>query len=310
MKGELGYFLRKSSLIRAGVLPRLARQHLRHRVPWRTCAIRPSGGPLWNLAAALAGLEGSPDRIEQVDEIRRAFDRRGVVLPKVVAELAAPAGQHVCILIDQFEEIFRYARESSREEVDLLIELLKGLLGNDEGDARVHVIITMRSEFLGDCARFAGLAEAINRAQYLLPPIDRDSLVRAIRRPAELYGGHVSEALAERLIADAGRDQDELPLIQHGLMVLWRKRRAEGASTRLDLEQFDAGIGLAGILSDHADAVTESVAPASAPEREVSVERLFRALITQGSLQRLRPLGPQHAPSRTMTAHDECEWKP
>ena len=47
----------KSSLIRAGVLPRLARQHLRHGVPWRTAAMRPSGGPLWNLAVVLAHTE-------------------------------------------------------------------------------------------------------------------------------------------------------------------------------------------------------------------------------------------------------------
>ena len=44
----------KSSLVRAGVLPKLARQHLRHGAPWLTCAMRPSGGPLWNLASELA----------------------------------------------------------------------------------------------------------------------------------------------------------------------------------------------------------------------------------------------------------------
>jgi hypothetical protein len=98
---------------------------------------------------------------------------RDVGFAKVVAELEAPTGQHVCILIDQFEEIFRYARESSREEVDLLIELRKGLLGENDDGGRVHVVITMRSEFLGDCARFAGLAEAINRTQYLSPVGDQ-----------------------------------------------------------------------------------------------------------------------------------------
>ena len=35
----------KSSLVRAGVLPKLARQHLRAGTPWQTCSIRPSGGP-------------------------------------------------------------------------------------------------------------------------------------------------------------------------------------------------------------------------------------------------------------------------
>ena len=40
----------------------------------------------------------------------------------------------------------------------------------------VHVVVTMRSEFLGECARFNGLAEAINQTQFLVPRMDRDDL--------------------------------------------------------------------------------------------------------------------------------------
>src|SRR5262249_43590272 len=115
----------KSSFIRAAILPRLERQHQRHQVPWQTCAIRPAGGRLWNLGAALARLAGRPGDIERTDALRRAFDRPGVSLAKVVGELGSPTGDQVCILIDQFEEIFRYARESSHDEVDLLVELLR-----------------------------------------------------------------------------------------------------------------------------------------------------------------------------------------
>jgi formylglycine-generating enzyme required for sulfatase activity len=267
----------KSSLIRAGVLPRLARQHLRHGVPWRTCTMRPSGGPLWNLAVALAGLEDSLD-IERIDAIRCEFDRRGVDLDWVVAGLAVPAGDHICILIDQFEEIFRYARESNPDEPELLVKLLNGVLAEEHEGARVHIVITMRSEFLGYCARFPGLAEAVNRAQYLLPRMDRDGLLRAIRRPAELYGGLVTEGLAERLITDGGRERDELPLIQHGLMRLWEKAGG-GPSVRLDLEHYETEHGLTRMLSDHAEAVLRSVASDTQSERAVVAERLFRALI-------------------------------
>ena len=47
----------KSSLVRAGIMPKLARQHQRHGSQWLTCAMRPSGGPLWNLATELARFE-------------------------------------------------------------------------------------------------------------------------------------------------------------------------------------------------------------------------------------------------------------
>ncbi len=269
----------KSSLIRAGVLPRLVRQHLRHQVPWRSCVMRPSGGPLWNLAAALAGVDAVSPAIERIDELRQAFDQRGVSLNRIVAKLVDPNGQRVCILIDQFEEIFRYAKESSHEEVELLIELLEGLLDDDDESARVHVVITMRSEFLGDCARFDGLARAINRSQYLLPRMDHAALTRAICRPAELYGGKVSYKLAERLIADAGRGQDVLPLIQHGLAVLWRKAAETSEHPSLDLQQYEATRGLELMLSDHADSVVRSLLPdPDAEARRVFEKRDERSL--------------------------------
>ena len=137
----------------------------------------------------------------------------------------------------------------------------------------------MRSEFLGDCARFSGLAEAINRTQYLVPRMDREALLRAIRRPAQLYGGEVSLDLAERLIAEAAGREDELPLIQHGLMLMWNAALAEapaGGKITLDPAPLEAAGGLARMLSAHADAVVE--AAATDPERRDAIERLFRAL--------------------------------
>ena len=79
----------------------------------------------------------------------------------------------------------------------------------------------MRSEFLGECARFAGFAETINRTQYLVPRMDDDGLMRAVRRPAQMYGAEFDEGLAERLIASVRGREDELPLLQHGLMLMW-----------------------------------------------------------------------------------------
>jgi Sulfatase-modifying factor enzyme 1 len=143
----------------------------------------------------------------------------------------------------------------------------------------VHVVVTMRSEFLGDCARFSGLAEAINRTQYLVPRMAREALIRAIRRPAQLYGGEVTLALAERLIADAAGREDELPLIQHGLMLMWHDAAVEiqpGGRIVLDAAPLEAARGLERMLSAHADAAVEAAAPDA--ERRSAVERMFRAL--------------------------------
>src|SRR4029453_19399010 len=118
--------------------------------------------------------------------------------------------------------------EISREVAEAFVDLLIGAVdtGNElngdevrpptppptanERHAKVHIIVTMRSEFLGECARFDGLAEAINRTQYLVPRMSRQALLRAIQRPAQIYGGEVTTELAKRLIAEVGGREDEL----------------------------------------------------------------------------------------------------
>jgi tetratricopeptide (TPR) repeat protein len=288
----------KSSLVRAGVLPKLARQHLRHGAHWLNCSIRPSRGPLWNLAKELARLEGPEDDMVRVGNIMRQFSQEGATLRSIVGSLDRVKGRRLCILVDQFEELFRFAKETSHEEAELFVDLLARQIDDDDVDpahaedenyrksrktddqsaAQVHVVITMRSEFLGECTRFEGLAEAINRTQYLVPRLDRDDLLRAICRPAMLYGGQVRLELAERLIADAAGRDDELPLIQHGLMLLWADAASVASAGQivLDAAPLEKAGGLASLLSRHADAIIDKAAP-DIPRRK-AVEQLFCAL--------------------------------
>ena len=269
----------KSSLILAGVLPRLARQHRRHGWRWRTASVRPGGGPLWNLARALAELEGGTPSAARVNELRLSFDRTGADLTQIVTHLAGMEQERLCLLVDQFEELFRYARETSREESRLFVDLITTVLKQDSASP-VRVILTMRSEFLGECARLPGLAAVVNTAQYLLPRMDTASMRRAIRRPAELYGGSVTIELADRLIADVQGSQDELPLIQHGLMRMWdlagEAAPGKQAPRRLDLPLYEAHGPLARLLDQHAEAVALAAAPDESSRRVV--ENLFRAL--------------------------------
>ncbi|MGO9741139.1 MAG: hypothetical protein ACLPN5_06425, partial [Roseiarcus sp.] len=270
----------KSSLVRAGVLPKLARQHQRHGAPWLTCAMRPSGGPLWNLAAEFAGLEGRGDDVERIGAIVNRFDARGARLASVASGIEGLAGKSLCILVDQFEELFRFEKETSRDEAELFVDLISRAAGDEASPAvDVRVVVTMRSEFLGECARFAGLAETINRTQYLVPRMDDEAMLRAVRRPAEMYGGSVGEALAEKLVASVRGREDELPLLQHGLMLMWdaaRARAAPGAKPVLDGAKVDEAGGLAALLSNHADTVMAAAAPDE--RRRKIVESVFREL--------------------------------
>jgi hypothetical protein len=298
----------KSSLVRAGVLPRLEQESARGGGRWRTCSALPREAPLWNLARALAMLDGGGPEEGDVDAREIAFRRAlnfGREAPAALARLlGAGPGNQVCILIDQFEELFDHARRHGPEEAMRVTECLVGLLASPPPG--LHAVLTMRSEFLGVCSRFPGFAEAVNASQYLLPRMDDDDLLRAIREPATLYDGEVSRELAGRLIADSGGGQDQLPLIQHGLMLLYDGQvvrravasltplptsapdappasdavAAAGPSWRLGLEHYRPARGLVGLLSDHADAVLDAAErrclPAGGPGR--AVEDMFRAL--------------------------------
>jgi hypothetical protein len=300
----------KSSIVRAGVLVQLQQGHAATDAAWRTCAMLPREDALGNLARALAGLRADKPTPDQILDVRHILNR-GRRAPETLTRLLRQGeSDHICILVDQVEELFTLAKRRGPGDARLFVDFLVGLEENPPPG--LYAILTMRSEFLGHCARFEGLAGAVNRTQYLLPRMERPALLRAIREPATLYGGEVSQELAERLIADAGGGQDQLPLIQHGLMRLWRRKavpatglaetaapyqydgiseatarfeideaplsfgRDDDPAWRLGLEDYRGAGGLATLLSDHADAVLEQAAPD--PSREKIVEHLFRAL--------------------------------
>jgi hypothetical protein len=263
----------KSSLIRAGVLPRLEQQFARGGAGWVTCITTPGDAPLENLAAAIAGVTGADDE-DRRHEIRRILNSGAHGAAALAQYVAARRSEHVCILIDQFEELFAHARHHGRQQAGILIALLIGL--HKLADPRLRVVLTTRSEFLGACAQYDGFAQAVNATQYLLPRMEAADLMRAIQEPATLYDGDIATSFAERLITEAGGTQDQLPLIQHALMQLYGRRRSQADNTwRLDMADYPAS-GLRGLLSEHADKLADSVK--DVPDAARIVEEMFRAL--------------------------------
>src|SRR5262249_21645982 len=205
----------KSSLVRAGILPRLEQDHASSGLAWRTCVMVPGNAPLRRLAEALASLNDGVPGAESVLAVRRLLNRGNEAGPALSEMLRRGTTDHLCVLIDQFEELFTFAR-TNRDEALLFTEILVGLV--EKPSDGLYAMLTMRSDYLGECARFPGLAEAVNRTQSLLPQMNQAALLRAIREPAELYQGNVSRELATRLIVETSGEQDALPLIQHGLL--------------------------------------------------------------------------------------------
>ena len=136
------------------------------------------------------------------------------------------------LVVDQFEELFAFRRQGpgreeapSRDESAAFVSML--LRSSADENARVWVVLTMRSDFIGDCEAFLGLPERVSTSQFLVPRLDRRQMEEAIIGPASLHGvGYepftFDDGVVNRVINDAGDRPDQLPLLQHALMRTWK----------------------------------------------------------------------------------------
>jgi WD40 repeat protein len=258
----------KSSLVRAGVLPVLQAGLLtKAGSDWRMVTMRPGLAPLQELATALSSLcsEGPVERIHSL----LSRDVSGLwMVAEIIDECEAGVTPPVLLLVDQFEEVF--GSNVPRDQADQFIRLIVRFF--ERPHPNVYLIVTMRTDFLDACTKFAGLASVINATQFLTPILGLQDLVQAISRPAEDYGGSVDKPLLDRLLIDmrpgAGYDPDNLALLQHALQWLWRRACVRNGLTappkpmddsgpplKLDLQSYLDSGGLRGILNAHANEV-------------------------------------------------------
>jgi hypothetical protein len=151
-----------------------------------------------------------------------------------------------------------------------------------QSDMTIYVVITMRSDFIGDCALFTGLPEAINDSQFLTPRLTRDQYRSAIVKPALVASGQLTPALVNQLLNDLRGEPDQLPVLQHALMRMWTQVSDSPPERTLTLDDYKAVGGLAGALSKHCDEILNGLNT----EQQRIAEVMFRALCERSSEQR------------------------
>jgi len=300
----------KSSLISAGLRPRLekAQDH-----PWTWIEMRPADAPVRKLALALAGLTRkgtdltgkTTDQTRRTDDLLLAWaDRLERVLTKSSFGMAEAltliphrsAVSRVLLLIDQFEELFRFASLRSegnldaatfaerRDEATAFVRLL--LSAAESPEVPIHVVLTMRSDFIGDCARFHGLPEAVSRSQFLVPDMTRDQREDVIRKPLKLAGSEVDPYLVQRALNDTNDEPGPLPILQHAMMRCWeravhRRKQEVDDSPHLSIDDYNAVGGVEQALSVHANEILKTLArqpDSTGIGLKLATKRVFQAL--------------------------------
>jgi len=253
----------KSSLIHAGVVPALRSFGIPGAgdlwlpmtcTPGTNVSLADSAArrhtPVTRLARRFAGLlrtSGSEaadaERLHRIAEVFRQEAGFSRLLETYGAELAVPPGPdpdeaRVLFVLDQFEEIFHPTNQGVHDASLLVERVLDHFF---DPHPHCHVVLTMRSEHLNDCAAYLDLPDAINKSSYLIRRLDPDELREAIVGPAQRFlrlmarsappGTALPEqvdfepAVLARLLHDVQaitHDPDHLPLLQHLLARLWQ----------------------------------------------------------------------------------------
>lgn len=246
----------KSSLCRAGVLPRLE---------GRVLTLMPGSRPLAALCATFAPLL-------QVDELVLAAQLRDD--PSALGRSLRPHAP-LTLFVDQIEEL---ATLAAPDEAAVAAEALAGLTLRAPG---LRLVAGARSDFLTRLAGLPALGVAIARALYLLPALSPQGVRDATVGPAEAKGFHFeTPAMVDALVAVA-EETGGLPLLQFALAQLWEERDVD--DKRIPVAALERMGGPAGALARHADGVLAALVPA---ERAAAQRILLQLVTAEGTRAR------------------------
>lgn len=243
----------KSSLVRAGIFPTLAASGGRTG-EYRAVVITPTARPLESLAVALTPAGAAPSDVASLlDSL--AQDPRTLRLA-----LRSSAGRGGSLLVvDQLEELFT---ECDDEHVrGAFIENLVEAAGTE---GACSVVVTLRADFYGQCARYTSLRDRLAADQEYIGPMTTPELRRSIEEPARRASWEFEPGLVDLLLRDIGDEPGALPLLSHALLETWKRRRGR----TMTLASYAESGGVHGAIARTAESVFNQ--RLTATERDVA----------------------------------------
>ena len=205
----------KSSLVRAGLALALKQRG------WATHVMTPTAAPLTRLEAQLDPASGRGN------------------------------GDHVLLLVDQFEETFTLCHDEATR-----VAFVDKLLAISE-QASTTVVVALRADFYAHCAQYPLLRQAVAAQQEYIGQMTTAELRRAIEEPAKRAGWEFEPGLVGLLLHDIGAhngrapEPGALPLLSHALLATWERRRGR----TLTLDGYHAAGGVRSAIAETAESV-------------------------------------------------------
>ena len=248
----------KSSLMRAGLVPRLKRDPR-----WVVVEpFRPLRTPFDQLARIFSKRfsqvteveKGTPTDVAHVrDRIRWEEDQAvqsADTFLELLKELRESVGSReatVLLMIDQCEELLA---GGANEEGDRFLAFLRAVL--DREDSCLMVLATLRSDFLGSFQEHPTM-RGLRVEPFTVPQMAVDDFATVIEDPARIAGLELGPGLVQAMIGDT-KTSDALPLLAFTLRELYEGFGED--KLRLTLEEYRDKLGrLEGCIARAAEAV-------------------------------------------------------
>ena len=258
----------KSSVVLAGLVPAIEKGEISGSQDWPVVICTPTENPLDALALKLA------PHIPDIGPAALTKDfeasERGLYLNLRHALQDAPTDRRFVLVIDQFEEAFTLCKDDTTRQ-----QFFDNLLyASGVGQDTLKIILTMRADFMGKCAAYSELADRLASYQFIVTPMLESQLVEAIELPAKHSGLVLEPGLTEHILADVSNEPGCLPLLEHALFELWRRREGN----QLTYQAYRDIDGVTGALALTADRAYD----AFEPDEQKHIERIFLALVQPG----------------------------
>ena len=257
----------KTSVVQAGLLARLQTNAIPGSDTWRQSIVRPGPNPLRALATALTRLSPARDSLTAIDTLLERLQTNPSELPEIIQSLLPSKGPLI-LVVDRLEELFTLCEgEDNRRS---FLQAVLALINHPHHPA--WVVVTMRADFYGHLGRYSDLASEVVHHQLYIRAMSAKEVAEIIEAPTTQVGAIFEKGLAAQIRTDAQvREEVALPLLQHTLDLVWRKRRGRW----LTWDAYKEIGGISGALRYHADRVIEGLGP---DERELARRLLLRLI--------------------------------
>jgi WD40 repeat protein len=200
-----------------------------------------------------------------------------------VSQMGLKQNENLLLVIDQFEELFRFKESrdnisTTLNETEAYIKLLVNSI--HQRNLPIYIVLTMRSDFIGECSQFHELTRLINQSNYLVPQMTREDFSLAVTGPLAVSGNEIDSQLVQQILNSISEGTDQLPVLQHTMMRTWEYwNKYNESGTPLRLRDYDAAGKMENALSMHANEAYETLSE----EGKRICKNMFKTLTEKSS---------------------------